>query len=232
MRINRTVPHAFLFRISTPPNKVGPRYGRRNTIARHSAPMQRKLLLLWALLTTALPTFAFWANGLRYNINEDGTSVSVTYDIYPNIQWSGSGGSYSPSYSSISDNISIPESVSYNGKTYAVTAIGYGSFVGCEITSVTIPNSVTSIDNEAFAFCHITSVTIPNSVTSIGKHAFANCRYLTNVIIPSSVTSIGESTFSNCQNLTSVTIPNTVTSIENSTFSGCSSLTSITIPTP
>ena len=83
MKIDRTVPHAFLFRISPSPNKVGHRYGRRNTIARHSATMQRKRpLLLWTLLTTALPTIAFdfMVDGLCYNRNSDGKSITVTYE--------------------------------------------------------------------------------------------------------------------------------------------------------
>ncbi|MCD7860935.1 MAG: leucine-rich repeat domain-containing protein [Oscillospiraceae bacterium] len=34
-----------------------------------------------------------------------------------------------------------------------ITSIGYGTFYGCSLTSVKIPNSVTSIDDEAFGEC-------------------------------------------------------------------------------
>jgi hypothetical protein len=47
----------------------------------------------------------------------------------------------------------------------------------------------------AFNSCDVTSITIPESVTSIGDGAFANCNSLTYIIIPESVTSIGGNLF-------------------------------------
>lgn len=93
-------------------------------------------------------------------------------------------GSYYDSYSNeYSGNVVIPDSVTYNGATYAVTSIG----------------------SEAFYECHgLTSVTIPSSVTSIGWYAFEKCSYLTSVIIPNAVTSIGWGAFSGCSGLTSL----------------------------
>jgi TonB family protein len=114
-----------------------------------------------------------------------------------------------------------------------VTSIS--GFVGTNLTSITIPNSVTYIGEEAFSGCTgLTSVTIPNSVTSIGAGAFSGCTGLTSVTIPNSVTHIDGSEFSGgafygCTGLTSVTIPNSVTSIGQGAFSGCVGLTSITI---
>ena len=68
----------------------------------------------------------------------------------------------------------------YNG--CAVTGIGYGAFYECNITSITIPNSVTSIDSFAFEDCSsLTSVTIGNGVTSIGDYAFEDCSGLTSI---------------------------------------------------
>ena len=54
----------------------------------------------------------------------------------------------------------------------SVTAIGYGAFQYCQITSVVIPSSVTSIGDYAFSHNQLTSVTIPSSVTSIGYRSF------------------------------------------------------------
>ena len=128
-------------------------------------------------------------------------------------------------------DITIPEQVTYNGRTLTVTSIGNYAFYGCSgLTSVSIPNSVTSIGEEAFYHCDgLTSVSIPNSVTSIDNSAFYGCSGLTSVSIPNSVTSIGSSAFSGCSGLTSVSIPNSVTSIGSSAFSGCSDLKNITI---
>ncbi|MBQ6071306.1 MAG: leucine-rich repeat domain-containing protein [Bacteroidales bacterium] len=63
----------------------------------------------------------------------------------------------------------IPDTVTYNGHSYLVTAIGNEAFRGCSLLSgFSIPNSVTSIGNEAFKNCSsLTNITIPNSVTSI-----------------------------------------------------------------
>ena len=52
------------------------------------------------------------------------------------------------------ENVVIPESVTYDGKTYSVTSIGNATFRECSgLTSVTIPNSVTSIGSSAFYHC-------------------------------------------------------------------------------
>ncbi len=114
----------------------------------------------------------------------------------------------------------------------SVTSIGYGAFSDCSsLTSVTIPNYVTSIGSQAFWHCSsLTSVTIGNSVASIGYGAFSSCRSLTSVTIPNSVTSIGFGAFEDCLSLTSIDIPNSVTSIGSYAFNFCRSLTSVTIP--
>ena len=55
---------------------------------------------------------------------------------------------------SYSGAVVIPESVEYEGVSYAVTSIGGSAFFDCSgLTSVTIPNSVTSIGDCAFLYC-------------------------------------------------------------------------------
>ncbi|MBP5687875.1 MAG: leucine-rich repeat protein [Muribaculaceae bacterium] len=206
-------------------------------------------LMLVLMLPQIASAYDFKENKLCYNYNEDGTSVTVTYERLPSYFMQSS-------YLNLSGNLNIPEIVTHNGTDYLVTAIGYsafeyctglnsvvsipnsvtsignGAFHGCSnVSSVTIPNSVTSIGNGAFNGCDdLISVTIPNSVTSIGDNVFTACASLTSVTIPNSVTSIGYSAFSACIGLTSITIPNSVTSIGSTAFNGCTSLTSVTIP--
>ena len=51
------------------------------------------------------------------------------------------------------ENVIIPESVVYEGNTYAVKKIGEGAFKLCfNLASVTIPNSIESIGDNTFFF--------------------------------------------------------------------------------
>lgn len=107
-----------------------------------------------------------------------------------------------------SGDITIPESIFCNNKTYRVTSIGNKAFYKCDaLTSVIIPNSVIRLDNRAFAYCSaLTSITIPNSVTTIVGNAFYECTGLSEITIPSSVTSIGENAFGYCTGLESIIV--------------------------
>ena len=127
---------------------------------------------------------------IYYNYNSDGSSVTVTYQ----------GETYDSYYNEYTEDVVIPETIIYSGKTYSVTSIRAYAFNSCSgLTSVTIPNSVTSIASAAFYKCNgLTSVTIPNSVTEIGSSAFFYCSSLTSVTIPNSVTSIGDKAFNDC----------------------------------
>ena len=177
------------------------------------------LVMLLSLLSAS--AYDFMVDGIAYNMN--GSNATVTYTNDSNY--------YSNNYSGLTV-ANIPESVTYNGVTYTVTAIGAYAFRRCSnLTSVNIPNSVTTIGRSAFYDCMgLTNVTIPNSVISIGDYAFYGCTGLTSVDIPNSVTTIGKYAFLCCSGLTSVTIPNSVTTIGKGAFKDCTGLTSVTIP--
>ena len=137
----------------------------------------------------------------------------------------------------------IPSQVTYGGKDYSVTSIGYEAFDFCiNITSVVIPNTVTSISMSAFVDCvSMTSVTIPSSVRSIARSAFGACVKLASIkVVETDIKNYDSrndcnaiiETSSNtlilgCNN---TVIPNSVTSIGDRAFDNCSSLSSITIP--
>lgn len=128
--------------------------------------------------------------------------------------------------------ITIPETIMFNGVFYRVTSIEDRAFSGCSLlTSVTIPDSIKSIGMYVFQLCSsLTSITIPNGVKSIERGAFSECSSLTTIVIPDSVTSIGENAFVECESLKAITIPDCVTSIGDWAFGGCKSLTSIIVP--
>jgi hypothetical protein len=107
-----------------------------------------------------------------------------------------------------------------------VTDIGMYAFYQCNLTSITIPNSVISIGEGAFCHCsNLENITIPSSIIRIGNEAFYYCSSLKSIVIPNSVISIGKGAFSSCFNLKSITIPDSVTSIGIGAFKNCQRLT-------
>ena len=178
----------------------------------------------------------FVAGGIYYNISSStNKTVGVTY-----------GGDYSSDYDNeYTGSVVIPESVTYNGKTYSVTSIGYSAFYGCTgLTSIEIPNSVRSIGSYAFIGCTgLTAVHISDLAAWCGinftnaydnplyyaKNLYLNGEKLTELVIPDGFVEIKDYTFYNCNNLTSVVIPNSVTSIGDRAFYYCSGLTSVVI---
>jgi len=161
--------------------------------------------------------YDFITGGIYYKINGNNT-VAVTY--------------INTDYNSYSGDISIPKTVTCDGVTYQVTAIGENAFKNCtDLTSIILPNSVKTIEDYAFSGCSgLAVVTIGNSVKSIGAYAFMECSELTGIVVPNSVSSIGHNAFEGCAGLKSVTLSNTLTTISNSAFSGCRGLKSVTIP--
>lgn len=184
----------------------------------------RTILLTLALVgtTTTALAYDFVVKGIYYNINGD--EATVTYRYYSTYSY----------YNDNTGDVTIPETVTYNGKTYTVTAIGEYAFYNYNdtyiITSISIPSTVTSIGNSAFYRCSgLTELNIPNSVITIGSNALMYCNGLTSVTLSGALTSIGAAAFAGCSRLKNVVIPDAVTSIGNNAFASCSNLTNLTI---
>ena len=116
--------------------------------------------LAMLLCTISASAYNFKVDGIYYDIiSSEKLTVAVTY-----------GSSYNSYSNEYTGDVVIPESVTYESKTYSVTSIGY----------------------EAFRNCHsLTSVTIPEGVTSIGSSAFYNCISLKTMVVGTGVLSIG-----------------------------------------
>lgn len=163
----------------------------------------KKLLL--SILLMLLPILAsadlVEIDGIYYNlISKGGTNIA---EVTKN-----------PNGYNLTGSLVIPPSVTHDGEEYSVTRIvdstesGYwnGVFANCNLTSVSLPNSLTRIGRYAFAGCGgLTDFTIPNGVKEIGDAAFYNSS-ITSLSIPSSVTTIEESAFRDCYNLNSIYI--------------------------
>ena len=175
--------------------------------------MKRQLfitMMMVMLTSIAMHAYDFEVDGMYYNINGDEVAVTSGDNKY-------------------TGDVTIPETVSNQGTTYTVTAIGEQAFEYCpDLTGVTIPNTVITIGLRAFMNCHsLASAQLSNSLTTIGNLAFYDCN-LTSIDIPNSVTEIGNSAFYSCC-LTSVDIPGSVTKIGINAFYG-NGIESINIP--
>lgn len=154
-----------------------------------------------------------------YKINADGVSVTLLSHV---------------DGAAVSGQISIPATISYEGKDYAVTRIGKNAFISCGgLTGhLAIPNTVTYIGDNAFLACSgLTTLDLGESVDTIGPAAFYGCKGLTgSLTIPNSVKAIRQGAFFGCTGYTgALTIGNALTHIENGTFYRCSGFSSLTI---
>lgn len=125
-----------------------------------------------------------------------------------------------------SGNITIPERVSYNGKSYVVSMIDQYAFADCEnLRSVNLPNTITEIRDGTFEGCTgITKIVIPNSVQRLWSRAFKDATSLSSVTIGNNVEEIHNETFAGCTSLKSITFPKNIKNIYRDALEGCTGL--------
>ena len=126
----------------------------------------------WSQFSNIQEQNKFVVDGIYYTITGSNT-VSVTYrDGF---------------YCSYYGNVYIPETVTYRGTTYRVTAIGESAFRLCSVPNsnlfVYIPNSVTTIGTRAFYGSNLYYIEIGRGVSSIGAYAFDATESTLNFVI-------------------------------------------------
>lgn len=90
-----------------------------------------------------------------------------------------------------------------------VETIRTKAFYKCyELTEITLPSTLKSIEEKVFFRCNLTEITLPDSLTFIGKDAFSYCYNLKEITIPEAVTQIDEYAFYNCTSLLKVNMQN------------------------
>ena len=95
-------------------------------------------------------------------------------------------------------DIIIPST--HNG--YPVIGIGYGAFLGEEITDVQISDGIKWIGQSAFELCtKLRTISFSQSVEILYANAFRGCESLKEIEIPEGITDIGLGVFANCTSL-------------------------------
>ena len=170
-----------------------------------------KLFALTLALMASVSSFAydempdFQVDGLYYNFLEE-DNVEVTHPYIPVVPVENVASNTKKKSHAISaddyynlTNLVIPSTVTYEGKVYNVTRIGFDAFNQCDkLTFVDIPSSVKTIGGGAFYFCSsLTSITLKEGLEHIEWYAFENCRSLENITFPNSLKTIGNYAFSN-----------------------------------
>lgn len=140
----------------------------------------KRCLYLLLFLTSYVPIFAapyFWVDGVKYWLDSD-NSVGVI----------------SSKSESLSGDIVIPSSVTYDNKQYTVTGIRIEAFRGCtNVTSFSLPNTIKYIFDEAFAGCTgLTRLDIPNSTIRLGEGFIKGCSNLKELTLGESLSDINQ----------------------------------------
>lgn len=152
--------------------------------------MKKKLFLVSTLLITLV--HSAWA----YDFQKDDWFYDIISNANLTVRIVGRG-------STLSGEVDIPASVTYNGITFNVTEIGNYACFGLtyngsgwaynmyqnrlyNATTINIPNTITTIGDSAFAAgtdygMALLTLNIAGSVTSIGSHAFDGCSSLTSI---------------------------------------------------
>lgn len=133
----------------------------------------------------------------------------------------------------VTNSITIPETIEYNGHTYPVTRVGLGQGITAEpseVTKVIISKNVKVISKSAFTMCdNLLSVTLSEGLETIEGSAFSMTG-LTTVVLPSTVKTVEKSAFFGCRNLQAISVNTGIETIEEGAFSFCPSLGEVQIP--
>ena len=187
----------------------------------------------WSDIPSTMPNHNVTITGyFRNNVESVNTVIAEINGIHYILIGKARAAEVTKSLNYYKGDVTIPETVNYEGFTYQVTQIGENAFQNCyNLSSISIPGSVTKIGNSAFSYCsNLSSIVLPNSVQDIGTYAFESCKKLSSFTIPDGVTIIQLGTFSGCSGLKSIKIPNAVSSIDSYAFYCCSALESILLP--
>lgn len=201
------------------------------------------------------PGDKFVANGVAYivsGIGDDGNTVKVTYQKTDNDKTDNSSIT-AANKTGYSGDVVVPNSVSYQGISFDVTALDEKCFYSASnLESVVLPEGITTIPAYAFNSCNnLNHIDIPSSVKEIATYAFIYCSKLEQVDLPVGLTTLGIRSFQSTgissinlpegvteipqycfygTPLTSVILGDGITSLGSNCFQSCSKLQSVKLP--
>ena len=126
--------------------------------------------------------------------------------------------------------VTLPQSVVNDGKTYVLTTIGESVFANSTITSIDMPTTVTKIGKEAFHYCmSLVTVKGTENVDSIMGQAFATCRQMKTMDWPKALKFVGPHAFTYDSSITfDLFLPRSIT-LEEGALEGMFKVGAITL---
>ena len=166
-------------------------------------------------------------NDERYEqaaFNKDGYTYTVTDNENKYVQldtWEGTRPS---------GEVTIPETIAWEGNEYTVKTIGENAFEWCsDITRITLPDTLAGMGTRAFWNCKkLESINLPDGITRIEQMTFYNCPLLTDLTLPGELKYIGVYAFGKCAGLQKIVIPGSC-SIDTGAFDNCTGITEVTL---
>lgn len=180
-----------------------------------------KKLLLAALLTAFMAApgegATFSVDGIYYTpLGDTSTEVAVV----------------NPDPSSTSPYwgvLTIPSTVTYEGKVYTVTEVGTHCFKGSALLALALPPTIRRMAPYSIVLCDdLESLNLPDNVDTLEPNTVFNCSELTQIALPANLKVIKESALKMLP-LSTLTIPAKVEKIEGNAFENCNSLTTLVV---
>ena len=171
------------------------------------------------LLTTLLALVSLIAShaevtfeGIRYQLTDDGKA-----EIAKNNDCKG--------------DIVIPNTITYQEKTYQVTSMVTFAFFESEVTSIKLPDAITTISESAFNKCrHLKRITLPSQLVVIEYGGFYLCESLDSIVCPSSLKEIRSMAFWGCSSLKNLVLNDGLEVIKDIAFAKCEKLEKLVLP--
>ena len=129
------------------------------------------------------------------------------------------------SASNYGDDVTVPEIITYNGKSYTVAELGSVFSNNQTLKKVTLPKSSISLNHTFYKCTLLSEIVNTEQIKRCENLTFSNCSSLKSIDL-SNCESLGCGDFEDCKNLQSVNLRK-CTYINSYAFRGCSSLQSV-----